>query len=174
MKTFILTGIVAAGVCAASVATAQQAGFGSNADQQFGNNIWSALIEQRLVGSESLMAKPYEGTDPHGSVLVTLEGELTVDGQSGTVIVKRNYGGNGASMDAVSNDPDRYLMAITVMFKRAGFDAANQDWFWAKYMPDGSYDRANDTPMVGAVQGCIMCHGDAPGDDMVYLNDRHQ
>lgn len=153
---------------------AQTMNFGTAADENFGSELWDELIDQKLVGPGSIMSRPYEGTDPHGTQLVSLESEISVNGQVGEVIVKRNYGGPGVSMAAVSDNPDDYLMAITVMFKRDGFDAEHNDWFWAKYLPDGSYDKApNGLSLVGKTAGCIACHGAAPGGDMVYLNDRH-
>lgn len=148
--------------------------FGTDADQGFGNALWRVLEAQGLVGANAIMSMPYEGNQPHGNVLVALESEVTVNGQRGEVIVKRNYGGPNASIESVSNNPQDYLMATTVMFRRDGFDAENDNWFWAKWMADGSYDTApNGNALVGKAPGCIACHTAAPGDDMVYLNDRY-
>lgn len=157
-----------------NTALSQPAPFGNQDDIAFGDALWDALVTDRLAGDDSIMARPYEGTQPHGNKLVTLESDVTVNGISADVIIKHNYGGEGSSIEAVSNDPDKFLMATTVMFRRPGFDADNQDWFWAKYLPDGSYDRAPDgNPLVGKGPGCIACHTAAPGGDMVYLNDRY-
>jgi len=152
----------------------QPAPFGTQSDIAFGDELWDALVTARLAGYESIMARPYESTQPHGDKLVTLESNLTVNGISAEVIIKHNYGGEGASIEAVSNDPKKFLMATTVMFRRPGFDADNHDWFWAKYPPDGSYDNApNGNALVGKGPGCIACHTAAPGSDMVFLNDRY-
>jgi len=157
-----------------NTALSQPAPFGNQDDIAFGDALWDALVTARLAGDDSIMARPYEGTQPHGNKLVTLESDVTVNGISADVIIKHNYGGEVSSIEAVSNDPDKFLMATTVMFRRPGFDADNQDWFWAKYLPDGSYDRAPDgNPLVGKGPGCIACHTAAPGGDMVYLNDRN-
>ena len=157
-----------------NTALSQPAPFGNQDDIAFGDALWDALVTARLAGDDSIMARPYEGTQPHGNKLVTLESDVTVNGISADVIIKHNYGGEGSSIEAVSNDPDKFLMATTVMFRRPGFDADNQDWFWAKYLPDGSYDRAPDgNPLVGKGPGCIACQTAAPGGDMVYLNDRY-
>jgi hypothetical protein len=66
--------------------------------------------------------------------------------------------------------PDEYLDAYTVMFQRAeGYDPDHQDWFWAKYTPDGALDTTpEDMQMAGRVVGCIECHATAPGDDYVF------
>ncbi len=73
---------------------------------------------------------------------------------------------------AVWDDPAAYLAAITVMFKRPGFDPDNQDWFWARYAPDGSLAMTEGgVAMVGRVDGCIGCHSAAGGGDYIYVND---
>jgi hypothetical protein len=40
-------------------------------------------------------AKPYTGMAPHGAVLDTIEKNVTVNGHTGKVIIKRNYGVKG-------------------------------------------------------------------------------
>lgn len=149
-------------------ASAQDTAFGTQKDQQFGNALMEVLIEENFMGEDPIMSRPYEGSNPHGTVLVTLEGEVSVDGERGEVIVKRNYGGAPATIETVSDNPTEYLMATTVMFRLSG------EWFWAKYMPDGSYDTApNGTPLVGQPTGCVSCHNNAAGNDMVFLNNRY-
>lgn len=169
----ILLGMALAIVVAMPV-NAQNAAFGTSEDIAFGDALWQALEQNNLVGNNAIMARPYEGTQPHGNLLVTLETEVTVNGQRNEVIVKHNFGGEGATVESVSDNPRSYLMASTVMFRRDGFDAENKNWFWAKYLPDGSYDKApNGNALVGKGPGCIACHSVAPGDDMVYLNNRY-
>jgi hypothetical protein len=73
---------------------------------------------------------------------------------------------------AVWDDPAAYLAAITVMFKRPGFDPDNQDWFWARYAPDGSLAMTDGgVAVAGRVDGCIGCHSAAGGGDYIYVND---
>jgi len=93
--------------------------------------------------------------------------------------VKTNFGGDGVSVDAVNANPGNYLASVTVMFKRAGFDPDNNDWFWAKYLPDGSLDKnPKGMQLAGRVAkgntqaGCIACHSAAPGGDLVFTHDR--
>ena len=113
---------------------------------------------------------PYEGIAPHGMMLETFYTRATVGGHTGTLLVKRNYGPEGVTEDEVLREPGKHLGAITVMFKReAGYDADNQDWFWAKYLPDGSLDKnPKGMQLAGRVakgkpKGCIACHSGAPG-----------
>jgi hypothetical protein len=149
-----------------------QAPFGTEAHQQYGDRLWQQLEEAGLVGDGAMMARPYQGTAPHGEIIVTLEHELEVDGETGALLVKRNYMGDDATIQAVSNNPAQYLDSITVMFQRAGYDPENNDWFWAKYRPDGSYDTApNDADLVGSPTGCVSCHSQE--EDRVFLNDRY-
>ncbi len=125
------------------------------------------------------MSKPYVGGEPHGAILTTLEASIEVNGQPSTVLVKNNYLGAGATVEAVSENPRAFFDSITVMVQReAGYDRENQNWFYAKYNPDGTLQR---NPMnitlagrigLNSAQGCIPCHRGAPGNDFVYLHDR--
>ena len=101
-----------------------------------------------------------------------------MNGRTGQVIVKRNYGPEGVSVEEVLSDPVEHLAAVTVMFKREeGYDPDNQNWFWVKYLPDGSLDqnpmgvRLAGRVAKGADQGCIACHSGAPGGDYEFLRD---
>ena len=144
-------------------------------------DLWKTLESNSLVGSNAIMSKPYKGVPPHGTILDTIEGKATVNGHTGTVIIKRNYGGAGVDVAKVYNNPKAYLGAVTVMYKReSGYDLDNKDWFWAKYKPDGSL-HLNPKKMQlagriakGAPQGCIACHKAAPGGDYVFNNDRYK
>src|SRR5574341_1318656 len=57
-----------------------------------------------------------------------------------SVIVKENY------------DANKTLAALTVMFKEDGYDPEHNDWFYAKYAPNGTIQAE------GKVKGCIDCH----------------
>ena len=63
----------------------------------------------------------------------------------GTIIVKDNYMGD-------SVDSPGGLGAVTVMYKVTGYNPDGNDWFWAKYKPDGGVDAA------GKPAGCVGCH----------------
>lgn len=153
--------------------------FSGPANVAYAADLWRALEEARLLGDNAFRAKPYEGQKPHGAVLVTMEGTLSLQGNSGLAIVKKNYVGDGVTVDKVANDPARYLASITVMYQReAGYDPDHDNWFWAKYKPDGSLE-ANPKGMKlagrvakGASQGCIACHEGAPGNDYLFTHDR--
>ena len=153
--------------------------YGSDADVAFATQLWAAMVEADLVGEGAVTSRPYEGTEPHGAILVTLQGELTVDGHTGALIIKNNYIGEDVSVSSVADNPDLNLDAVTVMYRRAaGYDRDNLDWFWVKYSADGSLQTNPDgVELAGRIgknpaDACIACHKFAPGDDYVFLNDQ--
>lgn len=152
--------------------------FGGPDSVAYSQELWKVLEKAGLVGASAKPDKPYAGTEPHGFVLETIESKATVKGHAGKVIVKRNYGPAGISVDAVKSDRAKHLKAITVMFQREeGYDPDNQNWFWVKYKPDGSLDiNPKGMKLAGRVakgmdQGCIACHKGAGGGDYLFRND---
>lgn len=157
----------------------QAAPFGGNDDLAYADALWGTMQRAGLIGDHGVISTPYTGQHPHGAILDTIDATLTLDGHTGPVIIKRNYGGEGVSKQAVADNPAKYLKAVTVMYKRAGYDPDNRDWFWAKFLPDGSLDK-NDKGMQlagrvakGMPTGCIACHAAAPGGDLVFNHDRY-
>ncbi len=78
-----------------------------------------------------------------------------INGKAGTmsedsIIVKESYG------------PDKKLMAIYLMYKEDGYDPAHNDWFWARYTPNGTIQAQ------GKVDGCITCHGRSSANDYIF------
>lgn len=160
-------------VLAVSASHAQP--FGGPEDTDYAAKLWQALTDANLVGDDAVESKAYPGQHPHGAVLQTIYTTLSMDGQEHELIVKRNYGGDGVSVNSVAENPGQYLAAVTVMYKRPGYDPDNNDWFWAKYLPDGSLDKnpkgmqlAGRVAKVDPPAGCIACHSAAPGGDMVF------
>jgi hypothetical protein len=85
--------------------------------------------------------------------LSAIEGGTELPG--GAIVVKENF------------MPDSSLAAITVMHKVPGYAPEAGDWFWAKYLPDGTAEAA------GRVAGCTGCHG-ANADADYLLTQRPQ
>lgn len=73
--------------------------------------------------------------------------------QYGAIQVKENYSKSGK------------LMAITVMYKIAGYNPIDGDWFWAKYTPQGA------AKPFGKPMGCIDCHGTRARNDFILVHD---
>lgn len=150
--------------------------FGSTEDVAFAEALWQAMETDKLVGSLAKHDKPYRGTHPHGAVLETLNDTITIAGRTGEVLLKRNYGGVGVSTAAVNNDRIQFIQDLTVMFKRErGYDPDNQDWFWAKFNPDGELEsNPRGIKLAGRVargktKGCIACHSEAPGGNFLFV-----
>ncbi|MGE3718543.1 MAG: cytochrome P460 family protein [Bauldia sp.] len=141
-------------------------------DAAYAGTIWEQLVSQRLVGPDALGAVPYarEG-QAHGATLVTFQSVITVDGVTGPVLIKRSYT-DAATRGGIIAHPNENLENVTVMFQREdGYDAANQDWFWAMYAPTGMVGQMDGMNMAGQVTMCSGCHATAPGNDYIFLHD---
>ncbi len=176
----ILTTITLSG-CQSMMSGMGMIPMGSSTDQKDAAELWSALEKENLVGIGMERSRVYPGTPPHGKILETLHKKISVNSHTGTVIIKRNYGGPDASIETVKLNPRKYLKAVTVMFKREkGYDTEDKDWFWAKYKADGSLHTKEkmmmEIPLAGRVakgkdEGCISCHKGAPGGDFVFAEN---
>ena len=146
--------------------------FGNMDDVSYAKNLWNKL---EVMGYNSKPSKLYTGSPPHGKVREVLEGKI--DGN--LIVLKRNYGGKGVSIDNVSSNRAKYLKAITVMAKRPGYDPEDKDWFWVKYTPNGEIMKnPKGMKLAGKVAkgmpvGCISCHASAPGDDFLFVQDEN-
>ncbi|PLX81699.1 MAG: hypothetical protein C0617_16350 [Desulfuromonas sp.] len=102
--------------------------------------------------------KLYKGQHPHGSYLTTYVSPLAhgaIEDKAGEIpdtafIVKENYTSR------------KVLAAVTVMYKKTGYNAAAGDWFWLKYTPDGKIEAE------GKVAGCIGCHIAVKSNDWLF------
>ena len=98
-------------------------------------------------------SEKYQGEDPHGATLTTRLNPAAFDAIGGTmpegaIIVKENY--------LPSGDFD----AVTVMYKKSGYNPDHNDWYWLKELADGTVAKE------GQVMGCQDCHVD--GTDYVW------
>jgi len=61
------------------------------------------------------------------------------------------------------------------MYRSKGADPQHNDWYWLKYLPNGSIARTSEKegkkPIAGKVASCIDCHSKAAGKDLAYSND---
>lgn len=128
------------------------------------SGLWSYLQEADYRGEWEYypgMGELYEGQEPHGMLLTTYVNERAREAildsagslPDGAVVVKENY------------KPDSTLAAVTVMYKKRGYDPQHNDWYWVKYLPDGSVD--NEGKAAGRVPGCIQCHGGMADNDYI-------
>jgi hypothetical protein len=102
----------------------------------------------------------YEGTQPHGAYLTTYVNEQAKESiekksgelEDGSIVVKENY------------SQEKKLAAVTVMFKKTGYDPNHGDWFYLKYTADGAIESE------GKVNGCISCHAKAKDNDWLFTS----
>ena len=172
----LITGLALAGTLATGAVIAQTAG--TDEDVAFAQAIWEEMVEMNLAGEGALMGLPYRGVPPHGEMLETFYVETEIMGESGLLVIKRNYGPEEVTEDEVLADPSGHLGSVTVMFQREeGYDPEHDDWFYAKYLPDGAMDtNPAGMALAGAVGrdlsgGCIACHITAGGEDYLFTTD---
>lgn len=126
-----------------------------------GKELWGYLQKKDYAKNYTLWpgkGKLYKGTEPHGALLTTYVSKKALEAiqgrkgslPAGSIIVKENY------------MPDKKLAAITVMYKVDKYNPEANDWFWAKYAPDGAIQAE------GKVAGCIGCHGQKKDNDYVF------
>lgn len=148
--------------------------FGGADEVRFAEDLWQALEEQGIVGENAIQTHPYGGTSMHGPVIQYLSGKVDIGDRTDTFILKRNYRGEDLSVEGTFKNPMRNFDSMGVMFRReAGYAPESQDWFWVKYMPDGTVATTpGGARMAGQVGACISCHQPAEGGDLVFSHDR--
>lgn len=176
MMTIVKT-LSTALITSVALNSAQAAPFGNTSDIELANAVWSAMQSVGLVGPQASVGQPYVGGPPHGATLDTLELNLKVDGTERLLSLKKNFGATDPKV--VLEQPYETLGAVTVMVKMdQNYDPDNQNWFYAKYLPDGSIDKnPKGVALAGRVgmkggPGCIGCHAAAPGGDYIFRHDR--
>lgn len=105
-------------------------------------------------GKEAL----YRGKHPHGAYLTTYVNPAAMaalenkKGQfpDGSIIVKENY------------SPEKELAAITLMYRRTGYNPEGGDWYWLKYAPDKTI------LAEGKIDGCINCHRAVQNNEWMF------
>jgi len=157
--------------------------FGTNEDIDYAEKIWNIMKVERLVGKNEVKLEPFfGGAPPHGMILELVYRDIFVNNHDGFIVVKKNYDGVDATVESVTRNRSKYLSSITIMYQReSGYDKENQNWFWAKYNPDGSlYQKEIEgkiTQMAGRIwkgktidqnRGCLYCHRSAGGGDYIF------
>ncbi len=149
--------------------------FGSAADVAFAESLWAGMdgYVDWPMQSDVLV-----GGTPHGAFVRLYYNMVQIDGRNFHVVAKDNYGGESATIESIAASPGSYIGAVTVMVEREpGYDPDNADWYWVKYLPDGSLDvNPAGTQLAGRVakgsdSGCIACHLKAEDADYLFSND---
>ncbi len=144
--------------------------FGGAEDMDRATALWREMRDYKSWASYPGLAGWQPGRSPHGKVLrYYIDSVAARNPQNpgdGSIIVKENYGMEGGD-----------LMAVTVMQKVRGYDPEDKDWFWVKFDPSGGVMKnPKGMSLAGRVakgmdKGCIACHGNAGGDDFMFVND---
>jgi hypothetical protein len=109
----------------------------------------------------------YVGGEPHGMLLTTYMNDVALAALNagtgsmpdGAIVIKENY------------MPDSMLAAVTVMYKRPGYNPEHNDWFFTKHMPDGTLDAMpNGMVMEGRLPGCQNCHLGVKANDYLFTS----
>ncbi len=140
------------------------------APQTFEEKFWSYLQRNGYVNWAPWPGQSddfYPGQSPHGAFLKMYLNRKAAGNPTnpppGSIIIKENY------------SPDHKLMAVTVMYRVAGYDPEHKDWYWVKYLPDGTVARTppdkGSMPIAGRFPSCIECHASAEGGDYLFAND---
>ncbi len=178
-KLMMATGLAAVLALAVGLQKAETAGgdkpFGGPKDVGFANKLWKAVEGYK---DWKLTTEVYRGQSPHGKWVRLFSTWVTVDNKSYPIIIKDNYGGRGVTKEAIEADREKWLKAVTIMLQREpGYDSDDQNWFWAKYGKDGTIEK-NPKGMLlagrvakGMDKGCISCHSQADGKDLLFSND---
>ncbi len=151
--------------------TAMGPPFGGPEDMDRASSLWSSMSGYRNWAPYPELGGFQPGKSPHGKFLKyhinSLAARNPKNPGNGSIIVKENY----------MEQRDGALAAITVMQKIAGYDSENADWFWVKFDPEGNVMKnPKGMSLAGRVakgmkQGCIACHNNAAGGDMLFIND---
>jgi len=144
--------------------------FGGPGDVAAAQSLWRDIRGYQRWDSYPGLSGWQDGKSPHGKALKYYINQTAqrspANPRDGYIIVKENYGERGGP-----------LMAVTVMKKQRGYDPDNADWFWVKYNADGTIAKnPKGMQLAGRVAkgmpaGCIACHGNAAGDDYLFVND---
>lgn len=149
------------GVGLAASAAAQEV----QAPDTTGAGLWAHMQRANFKQNWSTWpgkGKLYRGREPHGALLTTYLNGLAYDAltnkagkmPAGAIIVKENYA------------PDSTLAATTVMYKVPEYNPEAGNWFWVKFLADGTVDMGGKAQ--GRVPMCIQCHGAQKSNDYVF------
>ena len=167
--------VIALAITIGVACTQEEEAYGDAKSISFAENLWEAMQGYQ---NWPLASDVYPGTSPHGQFLRMYYNYVHVGDDAYHVIVKDNFGGEGASIQTVSNRPEEFLMAVTVMVQRdENYNLQGPDWFYVKYQADGTLDtNEQGVPLAGLVgkdsdTGCMPRHAKAEGGDQLLMND---
>ena len=156
-----------------SIAAEPEKNSGTAVDDAYAAKLWAYMLENQLTGEDRVRSFPFVGSRPHGSIQELTVTEATIDGQKGRLLIKHNYGAEEelTPKKVYAADHDEYSEPLAIMFQREeGYDATNNNWFWAEYNADGSVFNYQGANLSGRAPLCLGCHTPLGGNDREVLN----
>ena len=165
--------VIVAGLSLSAIAADPEKSSGTAVDDAYAAKLWAYMLENKLIGDGRVRSFPFVGSRPHGSIQELTVTEATIDGQKGRLLIKHNYGAEEelTPKKVYAADHDEYSEPLAIMFQREeGYDATNNNWFWAEYKADGSVFNYQGANLSGRAPLCLGCHTALGGDDREVLN----
>lgn len=138
--------------------------------EEFYASFWRHLVRKEApYNTWAVLSKrdaPPRKDSPHGVSTTYANKTAAADPTVlpyGSILVREDYDSQGKRT------------GINVMYRVKGADPTNNDWYWFRYLEDGSMARTSpaegNRAMAGKVASCIECHRKAAGNDLVFAND---
>ncbi|MBS1985405.1 MAG: cytochrome P460 family protein [Bdellovibrionales bacterium] len=136
--------------------------------EEFYSSFWSFIVKKDAAYNTWNVIKPEslaEGVEnPHSTISKTYASKSAADDPKefpmGSILIREDY------------DANRKRQSISVMYRIKDYDKDHGNWYWIKYLENGTVARGTDNKAIaGKVTTCIECHGKARGKDFVFSND---
>lgn len=140
--------------------------------EEFARSLWDFLVRPQspytqwmpLPGKEGFRGVP----GPHGPSVRLYANAVAQGDPKGlpvtSILVLEDYAADRKTRTG-----------INILYRVQGYDPKNGDWYWMKYLENGTLVRAQPgeggLPLAGRVTACIDCHRKAGGNDFVFSND---
>ncbi len=143
--------------------------------EEFADTLWRFIVRRQFPYTKwvAVPVKKFdqvpENDKAHGSnpmIYANLTAMLNPSSPPfGSIFVVDDYADDGKTRSSVS-----------IMYRAKGTDPEHNDWYWLRYLPNGSIARTDSAPgakpIAGKVKSCIECHEKAGGKDLVFSNDQ--
>ena len=145
--------------------------------QEFADSLWRFIVRPEspytkwaAIPAGKVEHRPEIGKAHGGNAKIYANPTAMQDLSSppqGSIFVIDDYADGGKTRNNVS-----------IMYRAKGTDPEHNDWYWLRYLPNGSIAKADDNPgakpIAGKVKSCIDCHEKAGGKDWVFSNDQSE
>ncbi len=140
--------------------------------EEFSRSLWRYLVREESPytrwPSPPGKANPRRAESPHGPFVRTYANAVAAadlkDLPYGSILVLEDY-----------TEDQKQRTGVEVLYRVKGYDPKNGNWYWMKYLENGTVVRTSPDqggrPIAGRVMTCIDCHRKAGGNDAVFSND---